>query len=353
MKTILRNILPVLLVSGLLAATGCKPCSTDSTEVGVRVVKWSPFGKKGVQDTIYPPGQTKFLPILITDWYTFDTRLQKLDMSAVIGRGDRIGRDELLFKTIDGNDIALDVTIQYRIIPEKAPHILQEAASTDEALKENVVRTITRSKPRDIFGELRTEDFYVSNMRIAKAEEVKEKLNGILEKYGVIIDRVNLGNYMFNPEYEKAIEDKKVADQEAEKLKSETTATIEEFHTEVEKALAEVEKIKANADGEYTRAVIEADAYYEQQEQLAKAIIAEGKAEAEGIREMNRALSGSGGEAMVKLEIADALNGKRIIMLPMGGGGMDLRTTDINGLLQLYGLKSLSGTAQPAPAEKP
>ena len=105
----------------------------------------------------------------------------------------------------------------------------------------------------------------------------------------------------------------------------------------------------ANVDGEYRRAKIEADAYFDKQSLLAQAIKAEGIAEAEGIRKMNKALTGSGGEAMVKLRIAEALQGKKIVLLPMSEGGMNLKTTDINKLIELMGIKAL---AAPAPAEK-
>jgi len=57
---------------------------------------------------------------------------------------------------------------------------------------------------------------------------------------------------------------------------------------------------------------------------------------------MNKALSGSGGEVMVKLEIAKALQNKRIILLPTGGGGIDLRTLDVNALLGVSGVQKLS-----------
>ena len=81
----------------------------------------------------------------------------------------------------------------------------------------------------------------------------------------------------------------------------------------------------ANADGQYLKNKIEADVYQEQQQLLAKAIQAEGIAEANGIQEMNNALAGSGGEAIVKLRIAEAIQGKRIMLLPVSEGGMNLK----------------------------
>lgn len=349
MKTLLKTIslLSVLMLTSAML-TGCiMPYKTGSTEVGVRTVKWSLTSKKGVEEKVYQPGTTHFFVPFLTDWNTFDTRLQNLEMTKDLNRGDRRGQDQLRFKTIDGNDIDLDVVISYRINPEAAPMILQDVATNDEELKESIVRTITRSKPRDIFGELTTEDFYVSTKRNLKAEEVQDKLNEILEPYGVIVERVGTRDYSFNAAYQAAIQEKKVADQEVERIKSETRATEAEYRTKVAEAQAEIAKIKAAADGEYERAVISADAYFEQQKLLAEAILAEAKAEATAVKEMNAALAGSGGEAMVKLAIAEALQGKRIVMLPMGGGGndggLDLRTTDVNALLDLYGIKALAG----------
>lgn len=351
----LTMAMPVCLgVLAALVSSGCMPYSTGPTEVGVRTVKWSLLGNKGVQEKVYPPGSTYFFMPIVNDWNTFDTRLQNLEMTAVETRGERPSRDDLMFKTIDGNDISLDVIISYRIDPEKAPFILQEVAENDDELRENIVRTVTRSKPRDIFGALKTEDFYMAEKRTEKSEQALRELNEILKEYGVIVERVGTRDYRFNVAYQRAIEEKKVADQQAEKYKSETRAAQEEYRKRIEEAKGETGKIKAEADGEYQRAMIEADAYYEQQKSFAQAIEAEGQAEAAGVMKMNEALAGSGGAAMVKLKIAEALVNKRIVLLPIGGGGLDVRSTDINSLLQLYGLQSITqGHASEAVPAKP
>ena len=44
---------------------------------------------------------------------------------------------------------------------------------------------------------------------------------------------------------------------------------------------------------------------------------------------------------MVKLEVAKALKGKQFIFLP-SGGGVDLRKTDVNSLLQAYGVDAVA-----------
>lgn len=335
----------------LVLVTGCVPRSTGPTEVGVRTRKFALLGKKGVDEQVYAPGSTFFFVPFLSDWNTFDTRLNTLDMSGMETKGDRTGRDDLLFKTVDGNDISLDIVVSWRIDPKKAPMILQDVAVNMDELKENIIRTVTRSKPRDLFGELRTEDFYLADKRSEKAKEVVKALNDILNPYGVIVENVGTSDYRFNPEYQKAIEERKVAEQRVEVAKSKKRATIEEYLAKVEEAKGEVAQVKANADGAYKQAVIKADALYKQMEQQAQAIKAEGQAEAAGIRKMNEALNGPGGEAIVKLAIAKALAGKRVVLVPMGSG-FDVRSTNINSLLELYGAHAAANPPAPAPAKK-
>ncbi len=345
----MKNLLLTLILLSSFFLSGCVLNSTGKTEVGVRTVKFALFGDQGVEDKIYPPGSTTFFLPFINDWHTFDTKLQNLEMTAEVRRGDRNSKDDLLFKTIDGNDISLDVIIAYRIDPKMAPYILQHVATSDKALRDKVVRTIARSKPRDIFGELETEEFYITETRQAKAEQAKESLQKILGPYGIIVERVLTKDYRFNAEYQQAIEDKKIADQMVEKNKSAQNAAREEYLKELEMAKGEVNKLVADADGVYAKAKIEADAYYEKQKFLADAIKAEGKAEAQGISQMNKALAGAGGETMVKLRVAEALQGKKILLLPISGGGMNLKTTDINSLINTMGIKAMS---KPQPEAK-
>lgn len=338
-----RFFLLFMLLAATLAPTGCVPHTTGETEVGVRTRKMALFGPKGVEDRVYPQGATYFFMPFINDWHVFDTKLQNLEMTLSQIRGDRKAQDDLVFKTIDGNDISLDVIIAYRIDAGKAPHILQYVAGNDATLRDKIVRTVARSKPRDIFGELKTEAFYVAESREAQANRAKEELQKILGPMGIIVEKVLTNDYRFNPEYTKAIEDKKVADQQVEKNKSAQHAALEEYKRKLEEARGEVNKMVADADGQYLKDKIEADVYQEQQQLLAEAIKAEGIADARGIQEMNNALAGAGGEAIVKLRIAEAMQGKRIMLLPVSEGGMNLKTTDMNRLIETLGIRSLSG----------
>jgi regulator of protease activity HflC (stomatin/prohibitin superfamily) len=338
-----RILILIAAVATVAVMAGCMPHTTGETQVGVRTRKLGLFGPKGVEAQVYAPGATYFFLPFINDWNVFDTKLQNLEMTYSKIRGDRRSQDDLVFKTIDGNDISLDVIIAYRIDASKAPYILQYVARDDVTLRDTIVRTVARSKPRDIFGELKTEAFYVAESRETQSIKAKDALQQILGPMGIVVEKVLTNDYRFNPEYTKAIEDKKVADQQVEKNKSAQHAAAEEYKRKLEEAKGEVNKMVADADGQYLKDKIEADVYLEQQQLLAKAIQAEGIADAKGIQEMNNALAGSGGETIVKLKIAEALQGKRIILLPVSEGGMNLKTTDINRLIETLGVKSLAG----------
>jgi len=64
----------------------------------------------------------------------------------------------------------------------------------------------------------------------------------------------------------------------------------EEYKRKLEEARGEVNKMVADADGQYLKDKIEADVYQEQQQLLAKAIQAEGITEANGIEEITTPL---------------------------------------------------------------
>ena len=92
-----------LLFGGLLIAiTGCSVHATEPGEVGVKVNLLT-----GLDPDIYAPGGTYFFPPLITDFYTFSTQTQTLTMLADPTAGDREGKDDLEFKTRDGNDVGV------------------------------------------------------------------------------------------------------------------------------------------------------------------------------------------------------------------------------------------------------
>jgi regulator of protease activity HflC (stomatin/prohibitin superfamily) len=334
----------LILCSG---TTGCISHSTGETEVGVLVCKVGLGCKsKGVQSELYPPGSTNFFAPFIRDWYTFDTKVQNLEMIADAKRGDRPEADDLQFKTTDGNDISMDVTVAWTIDPKHAPDLLQNVGTSTADVKEKLVRPMARTLVRDILNELDSESVYNSDKRFEKAEKAKKVLSEALEPRGVLVSQVILHEHRFAPDYEKVIHDRKLAEQRAQQLKSESEAAVQEQVRNLESARGKVAADIAQAEGALEQAKLAADAEYFQQQQNSDAILAERTAKAKAIQKRNEALRGAGGRAMVKLRIAEALDGKQIVLVPGGATGVGLNKLDVNKLVD-------TAAAQEATASEP
>jgi regulator of protease activity HflC (stomatin/prohibitin superfamily) len=335
------------VLAALLLTAGCTFHSTDSTEVGVLTRKIAIVGKAGVQQETYPPGATYTFPAFITDWHVFNVALQNLEMVQARQKGDRGARDDIEFKTHDGNDIAVDVTVAWRIDPAKTPWILEHVGGSAGEVKENLVRPACRSVVRDVLNTMTSEEFYVSDKRFQKAEEARDRLGKVLLSEGVIVERVILGEHHFHPDYEKVIHDKKLAEQTAERMVSEGHAAQQEALRNLETAKGQVAQKIATARGALDQVKLHADADYFRAQREAEAILAEKKAHAKGVEKTNQAMSGAGGRTMVKLAVADALKGKQIVFLPAGAKGSGLQTMNLNDLLARYAYSETQSKAEP------
>jgi hypothetical protein len=192
---------------------------------------------------------------------------------------------------------------------------------------------------RDVLNELASEQFYDADSRFAKAAEAERRLNHYFAGEGVVVDQVLLGEHAFNEGYEQVIRDKKVAEQDGARLQSETLAAGEQVKRDLEVQKGLVSQAIETAMGSAKQRHLEADAAYYEAQRKAEATVSEANAEAAGLKARAAALAGAGGTAQVKLKLAEALAGKPIVFLP-ASSGMDVRSTDVNALLQRYGVQA-------------
>lgn len=324
----MKRPLIALAALSLLCATACTPHNTGATEVGVR------FNKITRSTEVAPPGATYFFTPIVNDWTKFDVSTQSLVMSAQVTRGKT--KDDLRFKTRDGNDIETDVTIRWRIDPTKAVRIWELAAPSTELIEARLVRPQGRSYVRDVLNRLDSEEYYNPDLRFRAANDATRLLGAHLAPYGVIVEQVILGNFAFKPEYQKLINQRKEAEKQAEKLESEILATLESNQANLQQKIAGLTEELTRAQGELEQAKRAADAYLGRREQEAQAVIAEKSAVSEGIRRERAALNGSAGDAYVSLQLIDALQKKEIRQIPKLPNGNVI--IDGNKLLQQMGI---------------
>lgn len=231
----------------------------------------------------------------------------------------------LELKTADGQNVKVDMTIIYSLKAKEVPLLHQRVGIHFE---DEILLPQLRSESRLAFGGYAAEDIYQGKVREEIQKGTLIKLVGNLVKTNVAgesmypainVTDVLIRHLQFSPEFEKAIEQKKLAAQQVEINKNLALAQ-EQKALQVE-AEARGNKLKAiqNAEGEgqsaeakakgeaaATRARADARRY----ELLAEAEgnLAKYKAEAEGKRLSAAALAGEGGQNVVNLEFARQLS---------------------------------------------
>ena len=130
-----KSIAVVLILLGLLSSMIVQ---IDAGTIGVQ----SLFGK--VQTNTLEPGLNFINPLVKVTH--FDTKTQNYTMSGIHDEGEKMGDDAIRVLSQDGLEVVIDVTVLYRVQPDKTPQILKELG-TD--YRNVIVRPMVRTKLRD------------------------------------------------------------------------------------------------------------------------------------------------------------------------------------------------------------
>ncbi|NOZ13127.1 MAG: hypothetical protein GXO69_05700 [Acidobacteria bacterium] len=338
----------VLLLLSL--ATGC--ARVDTNEVGVKTTYFSFTGETGVDRQVYGTGYHVYIPPF-SGFSVLNKTEHKLEMTRKSGEGSIPRADDLKLKTSDGNNLWVDITVSWRVDPENAWRTVKNVGERIPVIEETAVRPIARGILRFAFGKLSSEEFYDAEKREKEVKEGKKLLNQALAPFGIEVTDVLVNDYRFAPDYQKAIEDRKLYDQKAREYTSLAAAAKEDVKRRVFDASAGANRVIEDAKGEMNRAKLKGDAILYAAEKQAEAVFAQKKALAVSLAELNRALTGTGGRNVVAKRLADALKGKKISIVPMSDNGT-LSMIDINRFLEnLAASKALEKMDVPKAERKP
>ncbi len=157
-----------------------------------------------------------FIPPFITTTAMYDLRRREYTMTSHPdkAKGEK-SSDAIWCPTREGLQVGLDLTCWYRLNHQKVFEIHQKIGP---AYDEKVVRPAIRSTVRLTVSEYGIMDIY-SFKREEIQKKIFKRIKELLSPDGIIIEGVLLRNVQFSEEFEKAIENKQVAQQEAERMK--------------------------------------------------------------------------------------------------------------------------------------
>lgn len=180
------------------------------------------FGK--VQDTILDEGIHPILPI-VTSVKRLNVRVQKNDINA------RAASKDL-------QDVTTELAINWHIDPTKANKVYQQVGD-----QEQIVNGILTPAVSEVL-KAATAKKNVEEILIRRTElkdEIDAQLKTRLAAYGLIVDDVSLVNFGFSPEFNKAIESKQIAEQEAKQAEFIALKAKQEAAEEINRARGQAE----------------------------------------------------------------------------------------------------------------
>jgi len=221
----------------------------------------------------------------------------------------------LELKTNDGQNISVDLTIIYALKGNEVPLLHQMIGRNYE---DQILLPQIRSEARLVIGGFSAEEIYQGKVRDTIQQTIREKLTKTLAQYPAIqIQDALIRHFAFSPDFERAIEQKKLAAQQVEINKNKAAAQEEEAKRQEAEARGSKLQAVQQAEGEAQSVKIKADAYKYQKEQEAAGNLAIFKAEAEGKRLSAEALGG--GNNVVALAFAERIPDKlQIWGVPVG-----------------------------------
>ncbi len=229
------KVLPgVALALGLLFLLFSSLVVIPPGHVGVPVI----FG--AVSETIYPSGLHFKWPVAEIVKMSVQERAYTMGVTSVKGQVDPT--EVITVLTNEGMKVDVDITVQYRIMPEKTPWILNNKVwGNVNNFEYQYVRPEIRRAIRDVCAKYSAQQLY-SGKRAQVGEEIRTLADTLLAKNGCTCVLVNLRNVVLPARVTEAIERKKEREQQSQEY---------DYKLEVEAKEADRKRIEAEGIRDY------------------------------------------------------------------------------------------------------
>jgi regulator of protease activity HflC (stomatin/prohibitin superfamily) len=273
----------------------------------------------GVRPAPLQPGLRWIIPFF-ESVITYPISRQTYTMSIASSEGDIQGDDSITARTADGQEIFVDASVIYAIDPAEAVqvHIDWQDRYTDE-----LVRPVARGVIRDVVSQYKVEEV-VTTKRVEMTNQISSDMQQKLADNGLSLVNFILRNITFSPEYAASVEQKQIAEQQAQQA-----AFV------VEQRRQEAEQARQVAQGQ-------ADANVIQAQGAADARLIQAQAEAQALQLIASALQNN--ENLLLYQYINQLApGIQVMLVP----------NDNPYLLSLPTLPAASPTPTPLPTPMP
>ncbi|MCQ2300807.1 MAG: hypothetical protein MJZ81_11870 [Bacteroidales bacterium] len=204
--------------------------------------------------------------------------------------------------TRDLQAMKLEMTVTYCLDRTK---IIDLHSKTGKDFAKILIAPTVLNSAKDVLGKMEAGE--IVEKRECATKAIFDTIQQVLMPHGIIVSLVNITDIDYSDAYEKAVEAKQVAQQEAQREKNETLKIKERSEQEIVRAEAEAKIKQLTAEAE------------------AKAILVKAEAEAKAIDLKNKSLAAS--PAIIQYTLAQQWDGKLPVQM-LGGGAVPFINID-------------------------
>jgi regulator of protease activity HflC (stomatin/prohibitin superfamily) len=236
-KGLTTTFLILVVVAAIVTVVSMGLVFIQPDERGVVISALSP---NGIRTDALQPGLRFVIPFA-EQVKTYPISRQTYTMSAATGEGQVTGDDSIRARTKDGQEVLIDASVIYSIDPTK---VVPLHINWQDRYQDNVVRPLARGIIRDIASQYGVEEIVSSKRNEMEAKITAELENKMGDNELLLTDFI-LRDLHFSDEYAAAVEQKQIAEQQAQQA-----AFV------VQQRKQEAEQARQTAQGQADSAVI-------------------------------------------------------------------------------------------------
>ncbi len=263
-----RGITPLIfglvVVAVLLSAAATSIVFIQPEERGVVISALAPLGYR---EQPLEPGLRWVVPFF-ENVVRYPISRQTYTMSIISGEGAVQGDDSITARTSDGQELSIDASVIFQINPADVAsiHIQWQNRYTD-----GLIRPMSRGIIRDVISQYGVEEV-ITGKRDEMVSEINTRMAAKLKENGLVLLDFLLRNITFSTEYAASVEQKQIAEQQAQQAKLVVESKKQEAEQARQTAQGQADAAVIKAKGDADARIIQANAEAEALAAIAKAI---------------------------------------------------------------------------------
>lgn len=253
----------VLVVALLLTVLGAGLVFVEPDERGVVIT----IGKGGILPNALDPGIHWVIPF-VQRVETYSIARATYTMATSTGEGQVQGDDSIQARTKDGQQVFIDASVIYSVDPSKLVNL---HITWKHTYQDNVVRPVSRAAIRDAVAQYGVEEI-VSTKRTELEDKISTSIEQGLVNNNLRMVQFLLRNIRFSDEYAAAVEQKQIAEQQAQQAKFVVESKKQEAEQARQVAQGQADAAVIAAKGAAQAQIVQAEAQAKANELIGQSI---------------------------------------------------------------------------------